>query len=586
MSLSAPESSGGSGLDALGRPHLVHTPPSQEEERLGKELCAEFRQLYGLRGVWEQHWQQIAEQMLPGHMHSFNALSIRTAGAKRMQYVFDSTAILALKRFSAIMDSVLTPWGKRWHSIAPEDETLLRYREVKLWCEQATEFLFNRRYRYNANFAPQNLCTWSSLGAYGSGGLFVDELDIRNPHYRMPGFRYKNIPLGESYYREDHQGIVDSVYRYFQLTARQAVQKWGERCPDPILKAEEKFPDAVFYFLHVTRPRYDFDPKRRDAKGMFIGSYYISMQGETLLEEGGYRCMPYAIARYEQFSGEVYGRGPGMDVLPAVRMLNEIAKAYIKQAHRALDPVLLTHDDGSIAGFSLKPGAINAGGVDKEGRPMVHALPFGELAAGDKIIDRQERLIASAFMVDLFQILTEGPEMTATEVLERIKEKGLLLNPTFSRMQTEYCGPIIHRELDIALNAGWLPLPPRILIEAGEYKVIYSAPVNRDMQAEEAAGMSRALREAAELAQLSQQPEAMDNFDLDLAISDIAVIRGAKSKWLRSPEEKDGIRQGRQEAAQAQQLIQAAPGAAALMKAGAVVNAGASGRNMPGRAPK
>ena len=106
------------------------------------------------------------------------------------------------------------------------------------------------------------------------------------------------------------------------------------------------------------------------------------------------------------------------------------------------------------------------------------------------------------------------------------------------------------------------------------------------MQAEEAAGMSRAIREAAELSQLSQQPETMDNFDLDMAISDIALIRGAKTKWMRSEEAKAEIRAGREAAAQQQALMQAAPGAAALMKAGAVVNAGAGGRSMPGRAPK
>lgn len=580
-------------LSALGGPAEKNVDPAKarrapstpDEDKLAKQICSEFRQLYGLRGVWEYHWQQIAEQMIPNHLYTFNALSIRTPGAKRMQYVFDSTAILALKRFTAIMDSILTPWGKRWHSIAPEDETLLRRRDVRLWCEKATDFLFSKRYAYTANYASQNLSTWTSLGGYGSGGLFIDKLDTMGGYYR-PGMRYKNVHLGESYYRENHQGIVDCVYRYFQLTAWQAMQKWGARCPEPIQIAAEKFPEATYYFLHCSRPRAEWDPYRLDSKGFYIGSYYISMTGETLLEESGYRSFPYAIARYEQFTGEVYGRGPGMDVLPAVRMLNEMAKAHIKQGHRALDPVLLVHDDGVISGFSLKPGALNSGAVSPEGRPLIHALPTGDLAVGDKIMERQEKLINSAFLIDLFQILTEGPEMTATEVLERVKEKGLLLNPTFSRMQSEYCGPTIHRELDIALTEGWLEMPPRILIESGAYKVLYSAPINRDMQADEAAGMERAIQEAAQLSQLTQQPETMDNFDLDLAIPEIALIRGAKSRWMRSEDKIAQIRQQRAQSQQAQQMIQAAPGTAALMKASAVVNQGATGRNNVGRAPK
>ena len=40
------------------------------------------------------------------------------------------------------------------------------------------------------------------------------------------------------------------------------------------------------------------------------------------------------------------------------------------------------------------------------------------------------------------------PQMTATEVIERTNEKGILLAPTIGRQQSEYLGPMIERELD------------------------------------------------------------------------------------------------------------------------------------------
>src|SRR5258708_1716001 len=310
--------------------------PKSRDHALARDIVSKFRQLYGLRGVWEQHWEEIAQQMIPGHIHSFNALSIRTPGQKRMQYVFDSTAILGINRFAAIMMSVLTPPGKVWHTIEPEDETLLKDREVREWCEDATHTLFRERYDYLANFQSQVQMGYKSLGAFGSGCLFTDARMVR--YAADAGLRYKNCHLGEVYFREDHQGIVDCVDRYFQLTARQAVQKWPETVPESIRLAAEKFPDTMFYFLHAVEPREDYDPRRVDSKGMPIRSCYIAMQEETLLDEGGYRTFPYAVSRYEQFSGETYGRGPGMDVLPATRMLNEEAKVHVKAGHRALDP--------------------------------------------------------------------------------------------------------------------------------------------------------------------------------------------------------------------------------------------------------
>ena len=41
-------------------------------------------------------------------------------------------------------------------------------------------------------------------------------------------------------------------------------------------------------------------------------------------------------------------------------------------------------------------------------------------------------VINDAFLVTLFQILTETPEMTATEVIERTREKGALLSPPWA----------------------------------------------------------------------------------------------------------------------------------------------------------
>lgn len=46
----------------------------------------------------------------------------------------------------------------------------------------------------------------------------------------------------------------------------------------------------------------------------------------------------------------------------------------------------------------------------------------------------------TTLLVTLFQILTETPQMTAAEVVERTNEKGILLAPTVGRQQSEYLG--------------------------------------------------------------------------------------------------------------------------------------------------
>ena len=88
--------------------------------------------------------------------------------------------------------------------------------------------LFRERYKANANFSAQNYNNWQSLGAFGNSTMFVDAFDGRNYSGEF-GLRYRAVPLGETYYGENHQGKVDRIIRWFRMTAYQAVQKWGTR---------------------------------------------------------------------------------------------------------------------------------------------------------------------------------------------------------------------------------------------------------------------------------------------------------------------------------------------------------------------
>ena len=278
--------------------------------------------------------------------------------------------------------------------------------------------------------------------------------------------------------------------------------------------------------------------------------------------------MPYSISRYVLAPGEIYGRSPAMNVLPSINVLNEEKKVVLKAGHRIVDPVLLVQDDGILDGFSLKPGALNSGAVSSEGRPLVHTLPTGNLQIGKELMDDERAIINDAFLVTLFQILVETPQMTATEVLERAREKGALLSPTMGRFQSEALGPLIEREFDLLVQQNLIPPPPLILQQArAEYKVEYDAPLNRAMRAEEGSGIMRTMQWGAEITSQTQDPAAMDWFAVDEIIPDLADINGAPFRYIRTPEQVAAIRQQRQQDKQASQITQALPGMAAMAKA-------------------
>jgi hypothetical protein len=311
----------------------------------------------------------------------------------------------------------------------------------------------------------------------------------------------------------------------------------------------------------------EFELGRLDAKGKRFSSHYLLKDQKVLLAAGGYRCMPYSVARYLTAPGENYGRGPAMNVLGGINVLNEEKKVILKQGHRAVDPILLMHDDGIIENMNLKPGSMVPGGVSAEGRPLVHTLPTGNFIIGKELMDDERMAINDAFLVTLFQILIETPQMTATEVLERAREKGALLSPTMGRYQSEGLGPMCEREFDLLMFQGLIPPPPQVILDAGaEYMVEYDAPLNRAMRAEEAAGGMRTFQWAAEIATNLQDPSVMDTFDPDVMIPELADINAMPLRWRRTPEKIAEIRKNRDTQAAAAQITQALPGMAAMAK--------------------
>ena len=554
--------------------------PSARDDEIVFETMEEFSQLQIWRNTFASHWEEVAELVLPTSRNTFFYGNFNWPGLKKTDRQIDATGMMALHRFGAICDSLLTPRNMYWHQLEANNEYVMKDRDSRLWFERVTRLLFAYRYDPMGNFSAQNQNNYQSLGAFGTGAMFVDNFD------GAPGLRYKAIPLGELFIKENHQGLIDGFIRWYRLTARQVKQAFPDTFPELLQVALDSYSPQPFDILHRVCPRSDWEPGRLDSKGKRWASYQVCIQSRSLLSEGGYNTFPIAASRYDQTPGEIYGRSPAMMVLPALKTLNAEKRTFLKQGHRVSDPVLLTADDG-ILDLSLRPGAINKGGVSPDGRLLVQALPTGAIQITKEMMDEERSLINDAFLVSLFQILTETPQMTATEVIERTNEKGILLAPTVGRQQSEYLGPLIDRELDLLARQGLLPpMPPRLKEAGGEYSVQYTSPLARAMKAQEAAGFMRTVEIVTNVVNASQDPSLLDMFDFEVALPAIADINAVPVSWMAAPDQVQAKKQARAAALQKQQQIQEAPAKAAMMKAQAVqAKAGIQQPVQPGVAP-
>jgi hypothetical protein len=360
------------------------------------------------------------------------------------------------------------------------------------------------------------------------------------------------------YLAENAVGQIDKVHRKFKYTARQAVQAYGENCPDEIKTRAEREPEHEFEFIHCVKPNAEIKRGMRNYRGMPFASYHVSITGQTIVQEGGYRTMPYCVGRYQTTPREVYGRSPAINVLASIKMINEMAKTVIKGAQLSVSPPLLLPDADTIRAFQVRPDALNYGGVDEQGRALVQPLQLkGEFQVAFEVMQQVREAINRAFFVTVFQILIDNPQMTATEVLMRAQEKGILLSPVAGRIQAEILDPVIQRELDIITAANAAPQPPEILLESGGLEIQYETPLTRAQRAGDALALQRTFEGIAPLAQIN--PEVMQRFNADEVLNMLADAHGLPPKTLRSPAEMEAL---------AQQ--------AALMQMAAAVPAGAT----------
>ena len=528
-------------------------------------FLSEWNALKAQRSTLERHWQEVSERFDPIQARFFE--QDRQKGEKLIPQNFDSTGMAASEKFSAILESVLTPGGKEpWHALTLPDlsESLDPTNPAAVWLEQSNRILYQTRNSPKANFAGQQNQIYRTLGVLGTACLFVDSAPEKGIFLRYRSVHMSGVCIGV-----DAFGQVDRVLYRYQLTARQAVQEFSKRgdvLPKAILDAAKTSPSTHFWFLHCVYPNPDVTFGKIGPAGMKLASRHICEYDTSMVRRSGYRTMPYIVPRFFIGTGEDYGRSPAMYALGDQKMLNHMAGFRFRAAQRELDPIWLTTDDAVMTPLRTRPGSINGGMLNDDGSPRVRPmLPTGQRFEVDAAItDETRRAVNDFFYINLFQILVDAPQMTATEALIRAREKAALMAPPTTRMQSECLGPMVEREMDLLFSAGKLPAYPPELLELGaQYSVEYQSPYASAAEADQASAVLQTFGAVAPMLQF--EPDLLDNFRLDNMARAVAKGFRVAADNLATPEE---VQAKRDQAAQQKAL--AAMTAAAQPVAGAV----------------
>ena len=503
---------------------------------LTKGLLSRFDRLQGQRENWETHWQEVADYMQP---RKADVTKRRARGDKRMEQVFDSSPIQAVELLAASLHGMLTNPSTPWFTLRFKDEEIENDDEAKLWLEASTDAMYTAFNR--SNFQQEIFELYHDLITFGTAAMFIEEDDDDI-------IKFSTRHINEVFIAENDKGRIDTIYRKFKISARAAIQKFGEAVSADVQTKAKKDPYEEIEILHAVYPRADFNPNKKDKANMPFESVYMEFKNGNELSVGGFREFPFVVPRYLKASNEIYGRSPAMTALPDVKMLNEMSKTTIKAAQKQVDPPLLVPDDGFLLPVRTVPGGLN---FYRSGtRDRIEPLNIGANNPLGLNMEQQRReSIRAVFYVNQL-MMQQGPQMTATEVIQRNEEKMRLLGPVLGRLQSELLKPLIDRVFAVLLRNNMLPQAPEFL-SGRDVEIEYVSPLAKAQKSTELQSIMRAVEILGSLANVAP---VFDYVNFDNLVKHLADIVGVPQKILKTQSQVNAERQ--QQAQQQEQMQQ------------------------------
>ena len=490
-------------------------------------VIKKFNKLKHERVNWDSYWQMIAEYVIPRKDNIYGTI---TTGENKHNRLYDSTSIHANEMLASALHAMLTNPSNVWFGLSTGDKQLDAIKEVRQYLQDSVMKIIELM--NNSNFQTEIHEVYLDLGSIGTSYFRIEE-DKENT------FRFHANSIYSCYVDENSKGAIDTVYREYEFSLRQISQEFGEDVFDKhedLQRMREKDPMAKVKIVHAIEP-----------KGKRIASIHVLKKYPFVLREGSFNEQLHAIPRWTKLSEEKYGRSPAMKSLPDIKMINQMMRALIRAAQKVADPPLLVPDNGFLLPVKTTPGGttIYRAGSQDEIKPLVHNT---RLDLHVDIIEQTRERIRQAFFIDQLQ-LQDGPQMTATEVMQRTEEKLRMMGPILGRLHNELLKPIIDRCYAIAFRAGELPKAPDA-IKGRELKIQYTSQIAKAQRASEADTFMRVLQSVAPV--LEAAPQTMDNFNMDNIVRYHASIFGLPEEMLNSPDDVAETRESRAAAQEAQ----------------------------------
>lgn len=511
-----------------------------------KQIVMDYKHLKGERGSWESYWQDCANFSLPRKAW---VNTYKSSGQElNFNYLYDSRAILAVKKSAAGFHSNLTNPSSRWYQMGTIEEKYMQSGTSQRYFRECDDIQYSIMNRSNFNRAMMEF--YPNILTFGVSTILTEQSN----RYKV---RYTPIPVDQAIIEEDADGYVCATYRPFKLTAIQCQMRWRDKVPQCI---KDALKDGNFYqkfdILHHVCKRDRRDVSKMDNVNMEFKSIWICVEDEYLLDESGFMEDPYATARWwkDTQGNDAYAYSPVMDVLSSIKLVNAQKRTLIRVAMKQSDPALASPYKFWVAPLNLNPSAMNYYDASKFRLDQFAEIKnSGNIPINVDVMKLEQDLIDAGLFVNLFEnLMNVTKQMTVPEVQKRIAEALSLISPVIGHVLDEGITPILMRTRSILDRQLILPPPPKEL-QGKEMDIVYLSPLAKAQRSSEMNGLAAWTSYITELAQIN--PDARYAMNIDKIARNSADLLGVNPDNVVDQSDIDKKRQADQKMqAQAMQM--------------------------------
>jgi len=482
----------------------------------------------------QQDYKSLYEAAYELALPQRNMWTTRNQGQSKMEKVYDSAGITGVNGFVNRMQSSLTPPFTKWAKLItgpmyPEEQK----HEADIVLEKVTDVVFST---LNASNFPIAVGEMYYDLVVGTGAMLIlENNDIQKP------IKFISVSTSELALDEGVEGEIAGIFRKHNVVAREILNTW------PDAKINKDLADIISDDPHQ---KVEFQEATIFNSDENKWDYYVIYKQKHQLVKRQFETNPWVIVRWSKIAGEVFGRGPLLQALPDLKMLNKGKEMTIRSAMLNIFGVYTAIDDGvtNLNNIKLQPNAIipvarNAGpngpsikALERTGDLNAQNFMFEELRQQINILLLNNRLPPDA-----------GAVRSATEIIERMKELQVDIGAAFGRLIFEFIQPLLQRVISILENKGLIALGGGIKIDNLFTSVQILSPISKQEGLSEAETILQAV-------QLIQQVDPTGQliqltFDTEKLGKKISEHLGISPSILRTDEEKENLKQ------QAAQLI-------------------------------